>query len=110
MSALESKVDRIVEDIGEIKVTIAKQEVNLCQLTKSVDYHIKRTDDLQEIVTQVSEANKKANLVVAAKVQAQSEKSKKLWFMIKTVMSTLAAVGSVLLALHELGILNNLIK
>ena len=41
LERIENKLDKVVGDIGEIKETTAKQQVSL-------DYHIKRTDMLEE--------------------------------------------------------------
>lgn len=41
LERIENKIDKIVEDISEIKTITAKQQVSL-------DYHIKRTDLLEE--------------------------------------------------------------
>lgn len=51
MSELEqiilSKVDKIDEDVSAIKVAVSKN-------TKDLEYHIKRTDDLQVVVENFS--------------------------------------------------------
>lgn len=41
LERIENKLDKVVDQIGEIKETTAKQQVSL-------DYHIKRTDLLEE--------------------------------------------------------------
>lgn len=43
-----SKIDKMETDIGDIKVTIAEN-------TTDMKHHIKRTDDLQLIVTEVQQ-------------------------------------------------------
>lgn len=46
---IHEKLDKITEDINDIKVTMAKN-------TASLDYHIKRTDDLEMIVKKAQKA------------------------------------------------------
>jgi len=41
LERIENKLDKVVDQIGEINATTAKQQVSL-------DYHIKRTDLLEE--------------------------------------------------------------
>lgn len=41
LERIENKLDKVIDDIGNIKETTAKQQVSL-------DYHIKRTDLLEE--------------------------------------------------------------
>lgn len=41
LERIENKLDKVVDEISEIKETTAKQQVSL-------DYHIKRTDLLEE--------------------------------------------------------------
>lgn len=48
LERIESKLDKVVDEIGEIKETTAKQQVSL-------DYHIKRTDLLEKKLEPVEE-------------------------------------------------------
>jgi septation ring formation regulator EzrA len=57
---VNKKIDKIIDDVQELKITAAKQEVNhsatnaiLERITASVEYHIKRTDKLEELVNEV---------------------------------------------------------
>jgi hypothetical protein len=112
--SVDLKLEKISEDIGEIKVTIAKQEIILGGLAKSVDHHIKRTDVLQELVTSVKNDHDLFKNQSALQNQINQErtsyKTKYIWTVLKTILATLSAAGATLLALHELGILQNLIK
>lgn len=46
----EQKLDKIKDDVQEIKVTLAKMEVTLERNTGSLETHIKRTDLLEQKV------------------------------------------------------------
>lgn len=48
LERIENKLDKVVDEIGEIKETTAKQQVSL-------DYHIKRTDLLEKKLEPVEE-------------------------------------------------------
>lgn len=48
LSKIFDKIDKISDDIGELKVTSAKQQVSL-------DVHIKRSDSLEKIVQHLDE-------------------------------------------------------
>lgn len=52
---MDSKLDKIAEDITDIKVTSAKQEVNLENLTEQVRIHVKRTDLLELEIKPIKE-------------------------------------------------------
>ncbi len=112
--SIDIKLEKIAEDIGDIKVTIAKQEVILGGLAKSVEHHIKRTDTLQDLVTSVRNDHdlfkNQSDLQNQINQERTSYKTKYIWTVLKTILATLSATGATLLALHELGILDNLIK
>lgn len=94
---MEDKIDKLAEAINEVNITMARQEVHLKnntdhldRLTSSVEEHVKRSDNTDKAVAllQANLENKKDND--------------------KLVLTVLAAVGAVLLALKELGILDKL--
>lgn len=104
MKELNEKIDKLAEDIYEIKLNLIKFEHNyensnniLDRLTASVEHHIKRTDELQ-------------NLTLEMKLQTTLLK-KDLdgsYLAVKFVIGTVAALGSLTLFLKELGILDKL--
>lgn len=101
---VESKIDNIVEDVNEVKIAITKLEGSydrsmqiLDRLTVSVEHHIKRTDVLQDMLGAL-------NLEQAlTKQKIENEKSKN-----KLIYVVLAFVGTVILGLKQLGILDKL--
>lgn len=110
-----------MSDVGDIKVTVAKQEANLGALGKSVDYHIKRSDSLEEMVITIKADHaifkKKIELNEVIKnadnknVELKHEMRRKhIIVVLKTVLSTLSAVGATILALHELGLFKYLVQ
>lgn len=109
MNNLNDKVDKIVEDVGDLKIAVAKLEVSheksndiLERITESVEYHIKRSDSLEELVDVV-----KNEFVLLKQDQIRlDEKSKR----INIVMYVLGAVGAVILGLNELGVLQKLFQ
>lgn len=109
MNNLNDKVDKIVEDVGDLKIAVAKLEVSheksndiLERITESVEYHIKRSDSLEELVDVV-----KNEFILLKQDQIRlDEKSKR----INIVMYVLGAVGAVILGLNELGVLQKLFQ
>lgn len=104
MEEVKRKLDDIVEDISEMKVNVAKIEINherttdiLDRLTSSVEHHIKRTDELQDLVIELK--------LQQELTKADLQKKKELDRMI---LYTLGAVGTILLAFKELGLLDKL--
>lgn len=94
---LHERIDAMAKDVVDLKVVAAKQEVNLAKsneildrLTSSVEEHVKRSD-----------ATDKAVALLQASLENKKEND-------KLVLTVLAGVGAVLLALKELGILDKL--
>lgn len=84
------KLDKIVEDVNEIKVILARN-------TSSLELHMKRTDlaeqNLEQLRQEVSEDLKPIKEHIS---------------MIKGAMWLLGMLGAMLLGLQQLGILNKL--
>lgn len=78
---VNEKLDRIIEDITEIKVTLAKHDVFHERNTDSLEHHIKRTDLLEK------SHNRFAGAVAAA-----------------------TTIGALIYALHSMGILQKLLS
>jgi hypothetical protein len=115
-----NKIDKISEDIIELKVISAQQNVILERLTESVEHHVKRSDTLEDLYAMLREEQLKlksehdlTKALLEANIAAQEAKANAktnlLWNTIKTVFLTLCGVGTFLLALHELGILEKLL-
>ncbi len=92
------KIDNIREDITDLKVIAARLDENLKQnneildrLTSSVEEHVKRSDNLEQMVLLDKQA-----------LQNKIDSDKLIW-------TVLCAVGVIFLALKELGIFDKLI-
>lgn len=121
---MENKIDKISDDISELRMLVAKQEFSISsinstldRLTESVIVHVKRSDAIQDLVgllkEELSRLNSEHTLTKAlleAKIDAEKVSSQNMWDTLKTVLYTLSSVGAVLLALHELGVLDKLFK
>lgn len=83
---MERKLDKILEEITEIKVSQAKTEITLDANTKSLQEHIKRTNILEE----------------------KTEELQKLTNKLSGVWYALTIVGVIIVALQSMGILNKL--
>jgi hypothetical protein len=80
---LNDKVDRIVEDVGDLKIAVAKLDVShvktnsiLERITDSVEYHIKRSDKLEELVALIKEEHiqlKNNQVATEKKIEAKTE-------------------------------------
>lgn len=102
------KLDKISENIVELKVAMAKLDANygkaveiLDRLTVSVEEHIRRTDALEEMIM----LEQKKNELAIVKINAELEKKKSNDKMVWTV---LVAVGAIILGLNQLGVLQKL--
>ena len=110
---LNDKVDKIAEDVGDLKVAVAKLDVSydktneiLERITESVEYHIKRSDKLEELVSVT-----KCEFVVLRQQQLlMEERLNNKSDSVKLIMYVLAAVGAIILGLNELGILQKLFQ
>lgn len=119
-------LELVKNDINELKVIVAKQEMNLDNLTRIMDdmkddlkIHMKRSDALEDLFgllkeeqIRLREEHNLAKHLLVSKIeqeQAKAEaKTETLWTVLKTVFYTLAAVGTVILALEQLKILDKL--
>lgn len=106
--SIDKKLDDLNEAIVEIKITQTKQEAHLnrlndllSELNKSVDYHIKRSDTLEELV-QAFKAD------TDTKIHEELAPIKSHITFVKAAMWTLGLVGAFIMALHQLGILQRL--
>jgi uncharacterized coiled-coil protein SlyX len=108
MSNIEQKLDDLNDKIFDIKITQTKQEVHLArlndllsELNKSVDYHIKRSDTLEELVQAFKEDTDAVIKKELAPINSHIT-------LVKGAMWTLGIVGTLIMALHQLGILQRL--
>ena len=103
-------MDNLNETITEIKIILTKHEANqermneiLSKLTESVEYHIKRSDNLEELVSQYKyDSDQKLT------VQMQTIKTH-IGFVKGAVYTVGVAVGAIV-TLHQMGILQKLIN
>lgn len=84
------KLDKIVEDVNEIKVILARN-------TSSLELHIKRTDLAEQNLEQLRQ-----------EVSDDLKPIKEHINMVKGAMWLLGVLGAALLGLQQLGILNKL--
>lgn len=110
---LNDKVDKIAEDVGDLKVAVAKLDISyektneiLERITESVEYHIKRSDKLEELVALIKEEH----IQLKNNQDATEQKIESKTDSIKLVMYVLATVGAIFLGLNELGILKKLFQ
>lgn len=119
MKTIDQKLDKLSEDVIELRVAFVKQEANyekaieiLDRLTDSVVEHVRRSDQIEELVEQ----HKAYNDVQLEKLKHESEKELlKLQSDLsqkksndRMIWVVLMAIGGVILGLHELGILEKL--
>lgn len=87
---LEEKLDKVQEDVNEIKVILARN-------TASLEEHMKRTAIAEERIELVQE-----------QMTEQIEPIRKHVIMVNTAMKLVAGAGALILFLNELGILDKL--
>lgn len=108
MSNIETKLDKLAEDVVELKLAFVKQEANyekaieiLERLTESVVEHVRRSDNIEELV-KLNKASVELELVsLQAELEKKKSNDRMIWL-------TLCAVGVIILGLHQLGILTRL--
>lgn len=106
---MKEKLDQVITDIHEVKINIVKLESNydrsveiLDRLTVSVEHHIKRTDELQDIVTKLNARQDLADQKLDSEISNIKEKA-------ALVLYVLGSIAATLLFLKEIGILDKLI-
>lgn len=116
----------IRDDISELKVIVAKQEMTLVAMDKTLELikedlkaHMKRSEANEALYNLVRaeqaklrEEHKLTKQLLLSKIEKEqmvaAAKSHNLWLVLKTVFYTLSSVGAILLALKELEILDKL--
>ncbi len=91
------KIDKILDDVNDLKIVAARQEINmenitkiLDRLTSSVEEHVKRSDNFEKSLALVSQ-------------DLQNKKDRDL-----LVVGVLGTLGAIFLFLKQLGILDKL--
>lgn len=125
---MADKLDKIAEGIDELTTIVMRQEYeikaineHLDRLADSVITHVKRSDAIQDLVVilkdQLSDLKVEHNLTktllesrIDSEKVSSDNKNQLLWNTVKTVIGTLSSIGAILLALHELGILNKIFQ
>lgn len=87
---VEQKLDRVQQDVNEIKVILARN-------TTSLEEHMRRTAIAEERIE-----------LVQTQVNDKLEPVRKHVVMVNTTLKVLAAAGAVVLFLKQLGILDKL--
>ena len=100
MEHIEKKLDNIVSEVNEMKISMVKLESNydksidiLDRLTTSVEHHIKRTDELQDL---------SVDLKLQIELTKQDLHNKK--DRDKLILTVLSVVAAIVLGLKELGL------
>lgn len=84
LDTIKLHVDNIKDDMSQVKEDISEIKVTMGINTKSLEVHIKRTDDLQSMV----------------------EEFKKHILFVNAAFKVVIALGSLLLAAQQLGLLS----
>jgi DNA repair ATPase RecN len=87
---IEEKLDKVQEDVSEIKVILARN-------TASLEEHMKRTAIAEERIELVQE-----------QMAVQIEPIRKHVIMVNTAIKLIAGAGAVILFLKELGLFDKL--
>ena len=107
MDKLESIRDQIGEikiDVREIKSDVSEIKTTMAVNTASLEYHVARTNELQEIVTNFSTELLKINQNVAD----MDARYKKNMAMVNGAAKILAVLGAILVFLKEIGLIERL--
>lgn len=104
------KFAKLAEDIVELKVTVAKQEVNLenqskilDRLTDSVELHIRRTAALEDLVEIVRSE-------IDSKIETEIKPIKTHIHFVKGAIWAAGIIITVIGALYKVGILQKLMN
>ena len=97
MKKLEEKVDKILEDLTEIKVDIAETKVHLNTYNKQLEIHIKRSNNLeQKLDNEISDIADQLNPI------------RKHVVFVRASLWTLSVLAGITLGLSQLGVLGKL--
>lgn len=112
---MEAKINQLIDDVTELKILIAKQEINsdrqneiLDRLTSSVEHHIERTDKLEELVSLLREEAIKNVASIKSEVHSDLIPIKNHIAFIKGAAYAIGVVGAIILGLNQLGILGKI--
>jgi hypothetical protein len=95
-----NKFDKLTDIVNELKIQVAKQDLNfehlnaiLLRLTESVEIHVRRSDNLEELVS-----------LYKTDMLKEIDPIKSHISFIKGVLWTISGVGGVVVVLSQIGI------
>lgn len=108
MRQLENKIDKILEDLNEVKVVQARHTVLHEKNTEDLERHILRTNLAEERIEMLTKADIELKEEILAEINPIKSHVYAVNIGIKVVVWTLTAIGAILLGLKQLGILDKL--
>lgn len=108
MKTLENKIDKILEDLNEVKVVQARHTVLHEKNTEDLEKHILRTNLAEERIEMLTQADAELKNEILQEISPIKSHVHAVNVGIRVLIWTLTAVGAILLGLNELGILGKL--
>lgn len=108
MKHLENKIDKILEDLSEVKIVQAKHTILHEKNTQDLERHILRTDLAEARIEMLTKADVELKEELLVEISPIKSHVHAVDAGIKVLIWTLTAIGAIVLGLKQLGILEKL--
>ncbi|NDE09874.1 MAG: hypothetical protein EBZ95_04820 [Chitinophagia bacterium] len=109
MKNLESKLDKIIEDLNEVKIVQARHTVLHEKNTEDLERHILRTNIAEQRIELLTKSDVELKEKLIEEIAPIQSHVHAVNIGIKVLVWTLTAIGAILLGLKQLGILDKLV-
>lgn len=108
MKHLENKIDKILEDLNEVKIIQARHTVLHEKNSEDLERHILRTDLAETRIEMLTKADSELKDELMQEITPIKNHINTINVAVKILLWVMATMGAILLGLHQLGILNKL--
>lgn len=108
MKNLENKIDKILEDLNEIKIVQVRHSILHEKNTEDLERHILRTDLAEDRIEMLTKYDSELRQEILNEIMPIKSHVHAVNITIKVIVWTITTIGAILLGLNELGILTKL--
>lgn len=103
-----SKLDKILEDLTDIKVVLTRHEAYHEANTRSLEEHILRTKQNELLIERLRQEDLDLEKSIEAKIDPINQHVVRVETAVKVVGITLTVIGAIIMGLYSLGILQKI--
>ncbi len=104
----DDKLNKVLEDLTDIKIILTRHEVYHEANTKSLEEHILRTKQNEILIERLREEDLQIEKSIEAKIDPIIRHVDMVNITVKVLGITLTALGAIIMGLYSMGILQKL--